>query len=573
MTTVKQQPLLSANRAFMLLTLFWLVIVVAITLPDQASAAETFNLTDPETKVSQPDTTVSGQPAGTGHRDAIVSSPKAPQSRWFGAQLFTGAFTGNSPSTFNPGYTIKTGDQIQVRLWGAFQFDAVQTVDAQGNIFVPHIGPVKVTGLPNSELQAAFDRSVKRVFTSNVESYVSLASAQPVRIFVTGYVAQPGMYNGTSMDSVLQFLDQAGGIDPERGSYLNVQVKRHGQVRKTIDLYKFLLHGFMPPLQLADGDVILVNPKQSFVKVTGLADDPRLYEFSGASVSLKTIVRMTQPAPSATHIRIIRNTGPLRNTEYYRLDDVGRVQVQDGDEVMFSADKRVGTITVRVEGEHQSPQEYVLRDGARLGQLMQRIQMSPHSNAQGLQLYRSSIKARQKEKLSIALRSLEASVLSARSATKGEAGLRQQEANLLLKWVERAMSIEPTGRVYLGKDSDTRAMLLLEDGDVIRIAKKDNLVLVSGEVLFPNAVVWDRRLSLKAYIHQAGGYTQNANTSRVIIARQTGLIEQAGWFEKIQPGDEIMVLPKVNTKSMQITQDLTQILYQIAVSAGVVLAI
>ena len=31
---------------------------------------------------------------------------------------------------------------------------------------------------------------------------------------------RPGLYNGTSMDSLLHYLDQAGGIDAERGSFL-----------------------------------------------------------------------------------------------------------------------------------------------------------------------------------------------------------------------------------------------------------------------------------------------------------------------------------------------------------------
>ncbi len=60
---------------------------------------------------------------------------------------------------------------------------------------------------------------VRKVFRANVYSYASLAAAQPVRVFVSGYVHRPGLYNGTSMDSLLHYLDQAGGIDPERGSF------------------------------------------------------------------------------------------------------------------------------------------------------------------------------------------------------------------------------------------------------------------------------------------------------------------------------------------------------------------
>ena len=42
--------------------------------------------------------------------------------------------------------------------------------------------------------------------------YASLAAAQPVRIFVSGFVRRPGLYGGTSLASLLHYLDQAGGV-------------------------------------------------------------------------------------------------------------------------------------------------------------------------------------------------------------------------------------------------------------------------------------------------------------------------------------------------------------------------
>ncbi|NIP56320.1 MAG: hypothetical protein GWO08_23115 [Gammaproteobacteria bacterium] len=41
----------------------------------------------------------------------------------------------------------------------------------------------------------------------------------------------------------------------------------------------------------------------------------------------------------------------------------------------------------------------------------------------------------------------------------------------------------------------------------------------------------------------------------------------------IRPGDEILVLPKIDVKSRQIAKDLTQILYQIAVSTKVIVGL
>ncbi len=166
----------------------------------------------------------------------------------FGAQLFSGAFAKEGAPQFNPDYLIATGDTLQVRLWGAFDFDAPLVVDPQGNIFLPNVGPIPVRGVRNVELQAVVEAAVRRVYKSNVNSYASLAAAQPVRVFVSGFVQRPGLYAGTSMDSLLHYLDQAGGIDAERGTFLAVQVQRNGQMRASVNLYDFLLQGHMPPI-------------------------------------------------------------------------------------------------------------------------------------------------------------------------------------------------------------------------------------------------------------------------------------------------------------------------------------
>ena len=408
-----------------------------------------------------------------------------------------------------------------------------------------------------------------RTVRANVHSYISLAAAQPVRVFVTGFVNRPGMYPGTSNDSVLRYLDQAGGIDTARGSFIDVQVMRGGQSRASFNLYDFLLSGAMPALQLGDGDVIMVNGRKSTFLVGGLAENPKRFEFSGANIELGRLVALARPLPQATHVRVTRQTGVVLNTEYHALGEAAAVPLANGDQIEFTADKRPGTITVRVEGEHQSPQEYVLPYGARFGDVMKTIQFSDRSDTENLQLFRQSIKARQKAMLQSALKTFESSVLTARSGTNEEARLRTDEANLMLQWVARAANIEPLGQVVVAKSSE-RDLLLLENGDLIRVPSKNGLVLVNGEVLFPNAVAFNGAYRVEDYIKSAGGYSQNADTSRLVIAHRDGSFDEAASSSTIRAGDEIMVLPKVDTKSRQFLKDITQIVFQIALSAKVV---
>lgn len=496
-----------------------------------------------------------------------VVTMAAQSSEVFGAELFTGSFTQQSATQFNPDYHISTGDQIQVRLWGGFNFDSVLTVDPQGNLFLPQVGPVKVRGIRNRELQHTIEQAVTQVFKTNVFSYASLAVAQPVRVFVGGNVKRPGLYNGTSMDSVLHYLDMAGGIDPERGSFLDVQVKRGESVRARFDLYRFMLDGQIPLVQLADGDVIFVPPHGNTVKVSGLAENTKRFEFREKQISLAMLNVLAKPHAKATHVRVIRNTGTVRNVEYFPLDQASEVVISNGDEVEYTADKKPGTITVRVEGEHQSVQEYTLPYGAKAGDLLSRIQYTEQSDRESIQLFRNSVKERQKAMLLASLQSLESVVLNARSGTNPEAQIRKAEAEMILQWVERAKKIEPKGQVQIAHASNL-ADLTLENGDVLRIPARDRLVLVSGEVLFPSAIVWDERLNLDDYIRRAGGFTQNADKTRIIVAHRDGSFEQGG--KRIRAGDEVLVLPVVDVKSRQIWTEMVQLIYQIAVSARIV---
>ncbi|MCF8709478.1 polysaccharide biosynthesis/export family protein [Rhizorhapis sp. SPR117] len=500
----------------------------------------------------------------------------------FGANLFTGAFARQAAAQYNPNYVISVGDSIRVRLWGAFEFQASLTVDPQGNVFLPNVGPIRLLGVRNKDLQSTVDSAISRVFRSNVFSYASLAEAQPVRVYVGGFVRRPGAYAGTSMDSILNYLDQAGGIDPDRGTFLRIEIKRGTAVRATMNLYDFLLNGEIPQVQLADGDVIFVGPRESTILVSGLVENAKRFEFSGEAKPLADLIAFAKPMAMATHVRVVRNTGVTKNVEYYPLSEAPNVVLKNGDELAFTADKKLGTITVRVEGEHESPQEYVLPYGSHLGDLLGKIEYSNRSDRNNIQLFRESVRERQRKLLEVSLRSLETAALNARSGTSDEALLRKQEADLILRWIDRARKIEPNGQVVISQSADL-GDLLLENGDILRVPIKDGLVLVSGEVLFPNAVAFDRNMTVGDYINRAGGYTNNADATRIIVARPDGSFAQAkrnarvlefsGQKSPINQGDEILVLPKIDVKSRQIFKDMTQIIYQIAVSAGVVLGL
>ncbi|MEW6765347.1 MAG: polysaccharide biosynthesis/export family protein [Pseudomonadota bacterium] len=496
---------------------------------------------------------------------APVATPGAPVV--FGANMFTGAFAQQQFSGFNPNYQITVGDRINLRMWGAFTYEAVSIVDPQGNIFIPNVGPVNLLGVRNGDLNKHVEKHITKVYRSNVGVYATLEAAQPVKVYVTGFIRQPGLYGGLSSDSILYYLDKAGGIDADRGSFLDVTVRRGDKVRARFDLYRFLLDGTIQPLQLADGDTIVVGPRKHTVLVTGEVLNPYQFEFDNPKMTAADVLAYARPRAAATHISIVRKTGTERRSEYYPLQQATQVHIEPGDEISVTADKYPGTILVRIEGAHLGEHTLVLPYGARLKDALERVRPAPQANLRAAQLFRKSIATRQKEMLDNSLRSLEAYVLTARSATSEEAALRTKEAELILQFVERAKSVQPKGQIVLAQTQEA-SDALLEDSDTIRIPETSSLVMVHGEVLFPNAVVYDAQASAEDYIRQAGGYTQNADGSRLVVLHQNGSFSE-GSEAQPQPGDEIMVLPKVDSKNIEVTRGITQIIYQIAVAAKV----
>jgi hypothetical protein len=57
-----------------------------------------------------------------------------------------------------------------------------------------------------------------------------------------------------------------------------------------------------------------------------------------------------------------------------------------------------------------------------------------------------------------------------------------------------------------------------------------------------------------------------------VVVRQDGSVVAAE-NAKLQAGDEIMVLPKVKSKNVEVVRGITQILFQIAVAAKVALGL
>jgi len=490
----------------------------------------------------------------------------------FGHSLFSGGFVSDESSGLNADYIVDVGDRVAVRIWGAAAYDDVQAVDSQGNIFIPEVGPVKLSGVANKFINAKVRKAVSGVYTNDVEVYTNLLTAQMISVYVTGFVSNPGKYSGLANGSLLNFIDQAGGISSSSGSFRDIEVVRSGKAIARIDLYEFVQFGKLPEITFKDADAIVVKPLLNTVVVQGEVAKPFRFEFSDERITGAQVVALATPNPGATHVAISRIENGETRAEYIPLADFADITLGNGDLAAFRSDLAERNITVNVEGAHLGASALTVAQHATLRQVLDLVEVDPELSAwQRIYIKRKSVAERQKRSIEESLQRLEAEYLTASSATDNESTIRAQEAKLISEFVRKVSRVEPNGTLVVASANEV-ADIILENDDTIYIPRKSPSVLVTGEVRLPRAFLWERRLSASEYIAMAGGYSNNANKKSVLVVKQDGRIINAGGT-RVEAGDELLVLPKAPTKNLQLAATITDILYKIAVATSVALSI
>ncbi|EAL2951983.1 TPA: SLBB domain-containing protein [Campylobacter coli] len=500
-----------------------------------------------------------------------ISKSAPTQIPVFGAELFNGNFKNYTQRVYNPDYKIAVGDQISLKIWGAVEFEQILVVDSQGNIFIPKVGAVNLLGVKNSALVSVIKAQVNKIYKNNVFVYADMNAYQNVSVFVTGSVNAPGLYQGLSSDSVIQYLDKAGGINLEYGSFRDIQILRNNAVIKKIDLYDFLLKGQMDLFPFRSGDVVLVGNVQSYVFVNGDVQRPFRFELANDIKTLFDLARVAGAKPIVTNaiLRSYGNDHKLEVSAYNKMQ-FSKVLLKTGDEVQFNPEYISQNISITVNGEHSGLKTLVVRKGTTLKDVSRLIVANGQSDMNALQVFRKSVAKTQKDLINAQLKELETLALTSPSVTSQGAAIKAEQAKLILEFIQRAKELEPKGQIVIDKPK-SYGEVILEEGDTINVPSKNNLIIVQGEVTLPGAFVYNKGENLKYYINLAGGYGERADTSKVLVIRNNGKAQRYSGSVDMMPGDSVLVLPKVESENLQIFSMLTQILYQIAVATNVVL--
>ncbi|MDB5413890.1 MAG: polysialic acid transport protein KpsD [Rubritepida sp.] len=485
----------------------------------------------------------------------------------FGAGLFTGGATTTSDAP-NPNYIIAPGDRVSVRVWGALESEANSAIDPSGNFFLPNIGPIMLAGTRSGDLQGKVQTEVSRIYNQQVQVYAVLLSTQRIGVFVTGFVRTPGRFGGSAADSVIDFLSRAGGVDASRGSYREISILRGGRAVANIDLYLFLLDGRLPGVRLQEGDTLVVGRQHALVGSDGAVRNNFLFEVPGRTMTGREIIDYARPLPSATNAIIQGSRSGRPFSRYVTLSELPAVTLLDQDIVTFITDRPAQTVRVMVEGSRIGPSVLVVDRDTQLCQVLDYIEVDPVlANTRAIYLLRQSVAAQQTRVLNEAADRLERALFLTTSPTQGVANIRTAEASMVSTYLQRARRTQPEGRVVVfsnGRCSGVR----LEDGDIVVIPARSELVMVSGEVGVPRAIVWTPGLTVEELIRQAGGLSERGNMRNLMIRRASGEVALDP-REPPQPGDEVIALPRLDGRYLQVATDVMQIMFQAALAARV----
>lgn len=295
----------------------------------------------------------------------------------FGYDLFEG-----EPTTFAPvsdiqvpvDYIVGPGDTIDIQLYGNDTANYELTVERDGRINFPKLGPIMVSGMSFDAARETIEQRVSKQLIGTRVS-VTMGDLRSIRVFVLGEAQKPGSYTVSGLSTMTNALFVSGGVK-KIGSLRNIELKRNGSLVTTLDLYDLLLHGDTSgDRQLLPGDVIFIPPIGKTVSVYGAVRRPAIYELKREQTVEQAIdlAGGLVPDADATHGQLERILpDQLRETHDVDLaTPAGRLtRLQDGDKLNVQAIRPQLENSVVLSGHVYRPGQFAYHPGLRLSEVL-----------------------------------------------------------------------------------------------------------------------------------------------------------------------------------------------------------
>lgn len=186
-------------------------------------------------------------------------------------------------------YQVGIGDLVKVVLPGEVTLTEPFTVNRQGDILLPEVGPIPVAGLTEPEMKQKVTKHLGKIFRDLTSLQVYVHKRQ-ILITIQGYVNEPGEFTLPSHSSLQMALHRAGGLRP--GAQLDrIQLRRKGKIQ-VFNYKQYLDSGLeekLPELRSLDTLFIPASPMTGTVEV---AFDPAKVADAGDAAEDRSAIKV-----------------------------------------------------------------------------------------------------------------------------------------------------------------------------------------------------------------------------------------------------------------------------------------
>jgi len=231
-------------------------------------------------------------------------------------------------------------------------------------------------------------------------------------------------------------------------------------------------------------------------------------------------------------------------------------------------------IRVTIRGAVDFPGTYTMNADSVISDLYELVgDFKPEAFLEGIIFTRESVRNRQRQSIQKSREELNRVLIA--STQKGD---NNGDMNLI-RALSQSIEPENLGRIAgdFSPESLSSSKTILLDGDSIIVPRNPNTINVLGEVLNPIAFEYNKKITVRSAIDNAGGYQDYADERKVYVIKSNGLIEKANRNiftrnVKLEPGDTIIVPRKIitNNPGLESLLPVTKILSDLAFSAAAI---
>lgn len=375
---------------------------------------------------------------------------------------------------------------------------------------------------------------------------------------IKGAVFRPGLYSlDKNINSVRSLIAHAEGMTEE--AFTNRAVMHRMKTDRTLEVISVDVAGIMSgkeaDIPLKENDVLFIPTKmesqmERTITIRGEVQYPGVYKYADNETLEDFVLQAGGLTEKASTVKVdiarrVNNPGALTNdsviaqTYSFALKDGFVIDGKPGfvlmpfDEVYVRKSPGYNLQqNVTVVGQAMFEGNYTLTSkNERLSNIIRKAGgLTDMAYSQGATLERK-ITDDERIRMNTVLKMLKAQsgdkdTLSAEKLDLGETYYVGIELDKALK--------EPGG------DAD----LVLREGDRIIIPQYNGTVKISGDVMYPNTVAYQKGKKPSYYIDQAGGWGNRAKKSHTIIIYMNGTVARVNHNAKVLPGCEIIVPSK-----------------------------